>query len=216
MRDTQKNCRRRACDMSKKNLLPFNIQFFAEPDGGSNPTPAEPDGGQQTQQIDYDELAGIIAGKQSAAEETVLKGYFKQQGLSKEEMESAIAAFKKQKAEKEQNVDAIQQQAQQALEAAKQATIEKEAFMLSAELGLELKTMPYVLKMADLSEVSGEDGKIDKEKLKGALNKVLEDVPALKGNSGTGQQSGFRQIGSEGGQPQGGNQDEALKNAFEL
>lgn len=202
--------------MSKKNLLPFNIQFFAEPDGGSSPTPAEPDGGQQTPQIDYDKLAGIIAGKQSAAEETVLKGYFKQQGLSKEEMESAIAAFKKQKAEKEPNVDEIQQQAQQALEAAKQATIEKEAFMLSTELGLELKTMPYVLKMADLSEVSGEDGKIDKEKLKGALNKVLEDVPALKGNSETGQQSGFRQIGSEGGQPQGGNQDEALKNAFGL
>lgn len=52
--------------------------------------------------------------------------------------------------------------------------------MASVELGIDAKTIPYVLKMADLSQVVGQDGKINDEILKAALNKVLEDVPGLK------------------------------------
>lgn len=197
--------------MSKSNLLPMNLQFFAEPTN-------EP-AGQQTQQpapvqIDYEKLAGIVSGKQAVTEDAVLKGYFKQQGLSKEEMDSAIKAFKEQKAANEPDVNAIQQQLQQASAAAQQANIEKEAMFLSAELGIELKTMPYILKMADLKDVAGEDGTINKETLKAALNKVLEDVPALKGQAQRQQQQpGFRQIGS-GGDGQQVTQEEQLRSIF--
>lgn len=191
--------------MSKENLLPLNLQFFAEPAGGEPEQQAKQQQNQQqtAPQIDYEKLAGIVAGKQQVTEDTVLKGYFKQQGLSKEEMDSAIEAFKEQKAANEPDVKAIQLQAQQALAAAQQANIEKEAMFLSAELGIELKTMPYVLKMADLTNVTGEDGKINNDNLKAALNKVLEDVPALKGQvQQQQQQKGFRQIGVNGGQQQ--------------
>lgn len=186
-----------------KTLMPLNIQFFAEPEGGGDPT-AQQQNQQQTQpaavQIDYEKLAGIVASKQTSTEDMVLKGYFKQQGLSKEEMDSAIATFKEQKAANQPDVNKIQQQAQQALAAAQQANIEKEAMFLSTELGIELKTMPYVLKMADLSSVAGEDGAINKDTLKEALNKVLEDVPALKVQIQQQQQTGFRQIGADGNQ----------------
>ena len=77
--------------------------------------------------------------------------------------------------------------------------IERDAYKLSGELGIDLKTMPYVLKLADVSQVV-QDGKIDSEKLKEALNKVLEDVPQLKPQEQ--QQTGFRQIGV--GQQHGG------------
>lgn len=188
----------------RNKLLPLNLQFFAE--GGSQPNgegtqnqpAAEPQN--QTPQFDYDKLASIISGRQSAAEDTVLKNYFKQQGLSKEEMDQAIAAFKQQKADNQPDVGVLQTQIAQAQKATQQALIEKEAYLLSGEIGVDLKTMPFLLKMADLSAVVGTDGKVNQENLKDALNKVLEAVPQLKPQADA-PQSGFRQIGV-GNQPQ--------------
>ena len=103
----------------RKNMLPMNLQLFADPEpsgqnaGGQpepNGTPA-PQAGQQeppkTPEIDYEKLASVIEGKKSVAEDTVLKNYFKKQGLSKEEMDSAIGAYKKQKQESGQTLQMI-------------------------------------------------------------------------------------------------------------
>lgn len=177
--------------------MPMNIQFFAEsPVDGQGEEPE----GQQTQnqptvpEIDYEKLSQLIAGKQSVTEESVLKGYFKQQGLSRDEVAQAITAFKQQKAANEPDIDEIQQQVSIATKQTQQAMIERDAYIVSGELGIELKTMPYVLKLADMSQVIGEDGSVDQDKLKEALNKVLEDVPQLKPQQEQNQ-SGFRQIG---------------------
>ena len=48
---------------------------------------AEPKG----EGIDYERLASILDGRQKANEESVLKGYFKEQGLTGEEMAQAIS-----------------------------------------------------------------------------------------------------------------------------
>lgn len=132
---------------------------------------------QQTQQaqtqtvptIDYDRIKQMIDGTLAAKEDTALKAYFKQQGLSQQEAEQAIATFKEQKAKNQPNVEALQQQTTLAQQQAQQAQIERDAYMLSGEFGIDLKTMPYVLKLADMSAVVGSDGKIDQEKLKEAL-----------------------------------------------
>lgn len=76
-------------------------------------------------QFDYEKLAGLIAGKTSVTEDTVLKSYFKQQGLSQEEMAQAIQAFKAQKAANQPDVGALQSQAAQAQKAAQEAQLEK-------------------------------------------------------------------------------------------
>lgn len=196
--------------MDKSMKIPMNLQLFAEPEG--DPTGADPGSGAagnqqntnnqqagQPFQFDYEKLANIVAGKQSATEESVLKGYFKQQNLTREQVDQAIAAYKEQQAANTPDVGALQQQAAQAQAAAQQANIEKEAMFLAGELGVDLKTMPYVLKLADLSKVADEKGNINKENLKAALNTVLEELPQLKPNTQT-PQSGFRQIGSGGGQ----------------
>ncbi len=199
-----------------------------EADGGQGGSGGAAAGTNQTQQngtaqqttqttspaIDYEKIAQLVAGKQTATEDSVLKGYFKQQGLSQEEMNQAIATFKQQKAASQPDVNAMQTQLAQAQAAAQKAVIENVATMAAISLGLDAKTIPYILKMADLSQVMGQDGKINDEIMKNALNKVLEDVPALKPQ--TGQASGFVQVGATGNSQQQPATDEALKKAFGL
>ena len=148
----------------------------------------------QSPEIDYEKLSSLITGKQSATEDSVLKGYFKQQGLSKEEMDQAISAFKAQKAANQPNVAQMQADIQTAQAAALKSQIENKALLMNSELGIDLATIPYVMKLADLSVVAV-NGTIDDAKLKDALTKVLEDVPQLKAQQEQGTQ-GFRQIGA--------------------
>lgn len=205
----------------------MNLQLFAEPTGGSGGTEPPAGGqGQQTQppstggqspaapQIDYTKIQQMLDGTLAAKEDTALKAYFKQQGLSQEEVEQAIATFKQQKAIQQPDVAALTQTAQAAQAAAQQAMLDKEATLAAIGLGLDAKTIPYVLKMADLSQAIGQDGKVNTEALNTALNKVLEDVPALKPQaSGT---TGFVQVGAPGGAGQQQTTDDALKKAFGL
>lgn len=187
-----------------RNILPMHLQFFAEPPAGNAGTGEQGDTGaasaQQTEppktpEIDYEKLASVIEGKKAVAEDTVLKNYFKKQGLSREEMENAIGAYKKQKQESEPNPDALQAQVVQAQQLAVFSEIEKEGVLLGVEMGLDVKTIPYVMKLADTSAVVAE-GKVDADKLKEAINKVLEDVPALKSGKKEEQSHGFVQVGA--------------------
>lgn len=200
----------------KKTLRPMKLQFFAEGDAsGQGDTNNQQTQTQQDQQpvFDYDKLANIISGKQTVTEDTVLKSYFKQQGLSQEEANQAMQAFKVEKAKNQPDVTAIQTQLTQAQALAEKAEIERLATVEAVGLGIDVKTLPYVLKMADLSNVKGQDGKVNQETIKNALNKVLEDVPQLKPTTATSQ--GF-QIGG-GASGQGNKADEAaLKAAFGL
>lgn len=207
------------------NRLAMDLQYFAE--GGDAAGTQENAGNgqqqnnqtQQTQQtpsFDYEKLASIISGKQTVAEDTVLKNFFKQQGLSQEEMNQAIRVFKEEKAKNTPDVGRIQTELTETQALAKQATIEKEAILEAVTLGLDSKTIPYILKLADLSSVMGEDGKINKEALKNALNKVLEDVPQLKPSQ---QQNNGFQIGNSNQQNNNNNNNatnDELKAAFGL
>lgn len=197
--------------------LPLNLQFFAGEDEGSE------NQNQQTQQqntqqntqapaIDYEKLASIVNGKQSVTEDSVLKSFFKNQGLSQEEMTQAIATYKTEKAKNTPDINALQTQAAEAQKVAQQASLEKDATLEALALGLDSKTIPYVLKLANLSEAMGEDGKVNTETLKNAINKVLEDVPQLKPDQQA--QKGF-QIGGQGNN-QTSATDEQLKAAFGL
>lgn len=166
------------------------------------------------QTFDYEKLASIITGKQTATEDSILRGYFKQQGLSKEEMEQAIASFKQQKAAQTPDVNAIQQQLAQSQAAVQQAEIEKEAMIQALTLGIDIKTVPYLLRMTDLSNAFNAEGKVDAEVIKNAINATLEAVPQLKPQAQ--QQTGFVQVGTNGNTQQQSNNDDVLKMAFGL
>lgn len=195
-----------------RKRFPMNLQLFAEPGAAGTEPPAggqgqqtPPTAGQQAQTgqppaVDYTKIQQMLEGTLAAKEDTALKAYFKQQGLSEEEMKQAIAAFKQQKAASQPDVNALQTQASQAAAAAQKAQVENAAILAAVGMGLDAKTIPYVLKMADLSQVMGQDGKINDDSLKNAVNKVLEDVPALKPQAAGS--TGFIQVGASGGSGQ--------------
>ncbi|MFT4146420.1 MAG: hypothetical protein QM644_18405 [Mobilitalea sp.] len=210
--------------MRKSIFLPMRLQFFADTDtgGGSGGCVAAENGERQgahgnqqdqTPAFDYDKIASIITGKQTVAEDSVLKGYFKQQGLSQEEAIQAMQAFKVEKAKNNPDVNAIQTQLIQAQAIAEKAEIERLATIEAVGLGIDVKALPYVLKMADLSSVKGQDGKVNQEAVKKIINKVLEDVPQLKPSITTNQ--GF-QIGGIGasGYSNKETQEDMLKGIF--
>lgn len=210
-----------------KRRFPLNLQLFAESSGGgegnvgdgNQNSPTNPQTQtQNTPAIDYAKIQQMLEGTLAAKEDTALKAYFKQQGLSQQEVEQAIAAFKQQKAANQPDVNALQgqvteaqKQAAAAQAAARQAQIESAATVMAVTLGIDAKTIPYVLKMADLGQVMGQDGKINEETLKASLNKVLEDIPALKPQASGS--SGFVQVGAANNQQQG-NEPVTLKGAI--
>lgn len=158
--------------------------------------------------IDYDKLAGILEGKQKATEESVIKGYFKQQGLSEDEMKQAVEKFKTEKAQRTPNIDALNKQIADANARAIKAETNMQAMAMASELGVSAAKMPYLLKLADLSEVV-KDGTINEEKLKESLNNVLKDLPELKTKSEE-TNLGFK-VGADGGQKANTNNDELAR-----
>ena len=167
----------------------------------NNPTP-NPNEPQPTPQgnpaptFDYDKLASLINGKQSVTEDTVLKSYFKEQGLSADEMKQAIGAFKEQKAKNTPDIAKMQSEVESANNAKLTAEVNQSATLEAVKQGVDIATVPYVLKIADFSKAVT-DGKVNAEKLTEAVKKVLDDIPALKGKpaeNGTG----VKKIGGDG------------------
>lgn len=198
----------------------INLQLFAEGgDGNGSQNAGEGNnnanqnqagqnqqnaGQQQSAGIDYDKIQSMLDNATAKKENAVLKSYFQQQGLSEDEISQAIATFKQnkqQQASEQQNANAsLQNEVAAAQKAAEQARIELTATKVAMTLGIDAKTLPYVLKMADFSKIKDNDGKISEDNVKTALEQVLKDVPALK--PAKENNTGF-QIGA--GQQQGGN-----------
>lgn len=169
--------------MAENNPTPNQNEPQPTPQG--NPAPA----------FDYDKLASLINGKQSVAEDTVLKSYFKEQGLSADEMKQAIGAFKEQKAKNTPDFAQMQAAIDTANSAKTTAEINQSAVLEAIKQGVDVASIPYVLKMADFSAVIT-DGKINTEKLTEAVKKVLDDVPALKKTADNS--AGVQKIGGDG------------------
>lgn len=219
--------KRKKGDRVMRKTLHMNLQFFAEGGdgnggqnaGGTNNNAAgqNAQNGQNSSEIDYNKIQGMIDTATSKKENAVLKSYFQQQGLSEEEISQAIATFKENKAQQtaqQQNDTAqLQNQVAAANQEAEKVRIELAATKVAMTLGIEAKTLSYVLKMADFSKVKGTDGKISEDNVKSALEQVLKDVPALK--PATDSNGGF-QIGGPGGGNTNQANEEALKRAFGL
>lgn len=202
-----------------RKILPINLQLFADGGDGNGDQNAGGDNGQAGQQsgqnnqqtagVDYDKIQAMLDNATAKKENAVLKSYFQQQGLSEDEISQAIATFKQnkqQQTEQQQNANAnLQNEVAAAQKVAEQAQVELAATKVAMTLGIDSKTLPYVLKMADFSKAKGTDGKISDDNIKAALEQVLKDVPVLKpaAENNTGFQIGAGQ--QTGGQSSAGN-----------
>ena len=167
--------------------------------------------GEQTPAFDYDKLAGIINGKQRVDEDTILKNYFKNQGMSPEEMTQAIAAFKDQKAKNTPDVAQLQSVLGTAQKDLLEARVNAAATKAALKQGVALDSVEYLLRMADFKDVTDENGSVKDDAVAEAVKKVLEAVPALKGTTEQGG-DGFQKIGGDGNQEPAG--DDVLRRVF--
>lgn len=167
------------------------------------------------QTIDYDKIQAIVNGRNAKTEDSILKSYFQQQGLSEDEMKTAIVDFKNNKAQKEKEAtqNSINLKNENAALKAKvlQMQINEVANQCALEIGVDAKTIPYLIKMSDLTAVIDEKGTVSKDSITSALTKVLEDLPQLK--SQNTQNKGFVKIGTESNNTQP-SMDDVLKNIF--
>ena len=149
------------------------------------------------QAIDYEKIQNIIDGRNAKTEASILKDYFGKQGLSEEEVKIAIDTFKQNKESKaqEQNqqiANALNENATLKAQV-KDYMIKDVARDIASDLGVETKTIPYLLKLADLSNVFDEKGNVNNELVKTSLTNVLDELPVLKASNT--ENKGFVKVG---------------------
>ena len=198
-----------------KLLFSLDIQLFAEGDGagtggaggeGSGSSTAGASGTQSTAQIDYEQLADVISRRTSGTEDKVLQGYFKQQGLSSEQAAEAIRQYKEsQKQKRDDEVNRVRNMEQENARLKLQiqnADIDKEITTLATKEGVSAEKLPFLLKMVEREGIIDQEGKLQSDKAKVALETVLKAFPEFKGSaSGSGIQP---LVGGNGGSGNGG------------
>lgn len=146
--------------------------------------------------IDYGKIEQMISKGTQQKESAILKSYFEQQGMTAEEAKQAMDSYKADKANKAEEEKNALQTTQTELETLKkevmQGKVKTKATEVALDMGVDKNTMPYLLKLADLSKAVNEKGEIAEDIIKTAFEQVLKDVPALKtsNNSNTGFQIG--------------------------
>lgn len=179
----------------------LDIQKFAEgnSEGGTGAQGAASTQQTSTQTIDYQKIEEIVNKRSESTADSVLKGYLKQQGLTGDELNQAVADFK---AQKEQAQKAAQQETENMrLENQKlkaqilNASIDSRFNALAAAEGVQTEKVPFLLKLANREGLVNDKGEVDDEKVKASIQEVLKAFPDFKiVNNG----NGFQQIGSSG------------------
>ena len=162
---------------------------------------------QATPTFDYEKLASLVNGKQAVAEDTVLKGYFKQQGMTPDEMTAAINMFKEQKAQATPDIAQMQNSIAQTTQRALAAEMQNAAMLMANDLGVDVNAMPYLVRMADVAEVT-KGGEVDEAILKTKLEELVKAIPSLKK---TVQQVGFEAVGVETSKSNDADDDELYR-----
>lgn len=204
-----------------KNLLlkfPLNLQMFAEPGdgGGAGNEPAVQQNTNQQVQIDYSKIEEIVNKRSSQTQDSVLKGYLKQQGLTGEELDQAVNTYKQQKETAKQQ--AIQEQENMKLENERlkaqilNSNIDSKLSTLAAAEGVSANKIPFLTKLIDRKELSDDKGNVLEDKVKEAMEAVIKAFPDFKNNAQNN--NGFQQIGGGGNQQQTNSVDEKLDAIF--
>lgn len=158
-------------------------------DGGDGGKGGSGAGGENKVTFSPEQLTEInrIADERSERARTAaLKSYFEQQGLDEASAKAAMDAYKAEQAKKktpEQIEAEAQTKVDNALKSANSRLIDAECRVQAVALGVVADNIPGVIKLAEgLDKVKvNDDGTVDAEAVKTALNDVLTKYPAMKG-----------------------------------
>ena len=167
--------------------------------------------------IDYDKIQSMIDRGVQQKENAILKSYFEQQGMSEDEIKTAIGDYKSKKqtqAQEQAGELAKLQNANTELQSRlTNELLSKQAFNDCLDLGVDKNTIPYVIKSADFKDAIDDKGEIKADKVREAVEQVLKDVPAFKGTSNDDKGIKF---GVSGEHDDATEQENALRKAFGL
>ena len=158
---------------------------------------------QTTPQIDYGKIEAMINKGTQQKENAILKSFFEQQGMTEDEVKTAITTYKAEqgkKAEEQKTAYANMQAENEQLKAQiLQSNINAKATDIGLDMGVDKNAVGYLIKMADLSKAVNEKNEISEEEIKNAFEEVLKNVPALKAsvNSNTGFKVGADSVQQE-------------------
>lgn len=196
--------------MSEVNTQPANAQ---QDNQSGNGNAAGNSNQTSTPTYTQQQLDSMVSAREQRAANAALKSFFSQQGMTEDEINQAIESYKTNREKNKPDVGAITAQAEQYKAEALRAKIESQATLEALKLGVDTSAVQYVLRMADFNTVADGEGKIDGEKLKNAVSKVLEDVPQLKKDV---KSSGFTQIGTGANDTKQENETDKIRKAFGL
>ena len=171
----------------------------------------------QTAGVDYDKIQAMIDKGTTQKENAILKSYFEQQGMSEDDVKSAIADWKSRKQTQAQaqtdSFNKLQESNKALQERLTQELLNKQAFNDCLDLGIDKNTIPHVIKCADFTDAINENGEVNAEKVRASVEQVLKDVPAFK--SSANEKQGFK-VGISGEQDDVTEQENVLRKAFGL
>lgn len=154
-------------------------------------------------EIDYGKIEAMINKGTQQKENAILKSFFEQQGMTEDEVKTAISSYKAEqgkKAEEQKTAYANMQAENEQLKAQiLQNNINAKATDIGLDMGVDKNAVGYLIKMADLSKAVNEKNEISEEAIKNAFEEVLKNVPALKAsvNSNTGFKVGADNVQQE-------------------
>ena len=148
----------------------------------------------QAPEIDYGKIEAMINKGSQQKENAILKSYFEQQGMTEEEVKTAVSEYranKQKQADEQKNAYANMQAENEKLKAQiLQNNINAKATDIGLDMGVDKNAVAYLIKMADLSKAVNEKNEISEEAIKNAFEEVLKNVPALKAS--TNSNNGFK------------------------
>lgn len=168
--------------------------------------------------IDYGKLEEIINKGINQKENSILKSYFTQQGLSEDEMSEAINSYKANKKNAEtkntkefedltNNYNSLQKQFNQ-------ERLNNSLTLALMERNLSREQIPFILKMVEVDGILNDKNEVNQEKLNENIENVFKAFPSLIKKE---ENKNFVQIGTSNNSSQYEESSDALlRKAFGL
>ena len=155
----------------------------------------------QKKQPDYDAIFGKLDAILDKRSGGIARSALKDDGLQDGEVAEIVKAYREhkqnQQTENANRLQTVQAENEQLKAQLLQQRIDTVASAEAAKLGIAAAQLPYVVKLADMSNVLTDKGEPDTAKISAALSKVLDDIPALKPQAAAAQ--GFVPVGAAAG-----------------
>lgn len=151
------------------------------------------------------ELFALLDKVLAKRETGLAKSALKDNGMADDEISEVISRYKASKqTAKAQEAEALSTLQRQNAELTKKLfdiELNGAAATVAAEIGLDASKLSYAMKLADTTKAVN-DGKIDNDALKSALEEVLKNIPEFKSKTTQEDKGGIRKVGADHQEPE--------------